>query len=49
MFSPICYSKNPRKDAKELLKDIGFEISHCSHRDATFSAKDSDKFICKSY
>ncbi|XP_067214415.1 juvenile hormone acid O-methyltransferase-like [Linepithema humile] len=44
-ISPYFYSKNPRKEVKESLKNIGFEVSHCSHREATFSAKDSNKFL----
>ncbi|XP_012231895.1 juvenile hormone acid O-methyltransferase-like [Linepithema humile] len=44
-ISPYFYSKNPHKEVKELLKNIKFEVCHCSHREATFSAKDSNKFL----
>ncbi|XP_067212840.1 juvenile hormone acid O-methyltransferase-like [Linepithema humile] len=43
--SPYLYSKNPRKEVKELVKSIGFKVYHCSHRDVTFSSKDSDNFL----
>jgi len=46
-FSLLCYSKNPSKEVKELPKNIGFKVSHCSHRDASFT-NGTEKFLCKS-
>ncbi|XP_032688155.1 juvenile hormone acid O-methyltransferase-like [Odontomachus brunneus] len=43
-FIPIFHnSGHPHKELKALLKNIGFNVHHCSHRERTYSAHDAQK------
>ncbi|XP_070163058.1 juvenile hormone acid O-methyltransferase-like [Polyergus mexicanus] len=43
--SPFNDSSNPRKQLREILKTIGFEICQCSLREMTYFSKDFSNFI----
>ncbi|KAL6430555.1 hypothetical protein ACFW04_007855 [Cataglyphis niger] len=46
--SPFNDSCCPRKELRNILKSIGFEVCHCSLRETTHSSKDFfNNFICK--
>lgn len=45
--SPFNDSAQPRKELRKLLKNIGFEVHHCSLRETTYSSKNSNHFLCK--
>ncbi|CAL1687505.1 unnamed protein product [Lasius platythorax] len=43
--SPFNDSPQPRKELRKLLKNIGFEVHHCSLRETTYSSKNSNHFL----
>ncbi|EGI59945.1 Putative methyltransferase 235L [Acromyrmex echinatior] len=48
-ISPYQESKNPRKELKELLKNIRFTVYHCSLREVSYSDKKSEYLVSKSF
>ncbi|XP_032688154.1 juvenile hormone acid O-methyltransferase-like [Odontomachus brunneus] len=43
-FIPLFHdSEHPHKDLKALLRSVGFNVHHCSHRERTYSAHDAQK------
>jgi juvenile hormone acid methyltransferase len=44
-ISPFNDSAQPRKELRTLLKNIGFEVHHCSLRETTYSSKNSNHFL----
>lgn len=47
LVSPFQYSTAPLKEIKKIVRDIGFNVLHCSHRETTFLYINSHTFLCK--
>ncbi|XP_014484097.1 PREDICTED: juvenile hormone acid O-methyltransferase-like, partial [Dinoponera quadriceps] len=45
LVSPFQYSTNPQKELRKIVRDVGFHILHCSHRETTTMHIDSHKFL----
>ncbi|XP_050463223.1 juvenile hormone acid O-methyltransferase-like [Cataglyphis hispanica] len=43
--APYNNSSYPHKELKNILKNIGFKVCHCSLRETAYSSKDSGNFI----
>lgn len=47
LVSPFQYSTEPQRELKNMLRDVGFDVLHCSHRETTYLHVDSHAFLRK--
>ncbi|XP_032684967.1 juvenile hormone acid O-methyltransferase-like [Odontomachus brunneus] len=45
LVSPFQYSTEPQKELKNMLKSVGFDVLHCSHRETTYLHVNSHTFL----